>query len=137
MSEKYALALHGGAGPKAGEDYTIVEAHLAELASMGEELLKSGESALDVVEIMVSNLESSGLYVAGKGSAPNVAGQVELDASIMEGHTRQAGSVSAIQDVKNPVGVAKAVLENSPCVMITGEGANKFADEQGFEAVSD
>lgn len=137
MSEKYALALHGGAGPKADEDYSVVEAHLAELTAMGEELLKSGETALDVVEIMVSNMESSGLYVAGKGSAPNVAGQVELDASIMEGHTQNAGSVSAIEDVKNPIGVAKAVLEKSPCVMITGQGANKFAKEHGFEAVTD
>ena len=82
MSGKYALALHGGAGPKAGEDYTVVEAHLAELAREGEALLKAGETALDVVEIMVVNLESSGLYVAGKGSAPNTAGQVELDASV-------------------------------------------------------
>ncbi|MCP5382314.1 MAG: isoaspartyl peptidase/L-asparaginase [Kordiimonadaceae bacterium] len=137
MSDKFALALHGGAGPKAGEDYSVVEAHLAELASEGERLLKSGESALDVVEIMVANLESSGLYVAGKGSAPNNEGQVELDASIMEGHTRRAGSVSAIKDVISPIGVAKAVLENSPCVMLTAEGANKFAAERGFESVSE
>lgn len=137
MSQKYALALHGGAGPKAGEDYSVVEAHIAELTKMGEEMLKAGESALDVVEIMISNLESSGLYVAGKGSAPNVAGQVELDASIMEGHTRQAGSVSAIQDVKNPIGIARAVLDKSPCVLITADGANKFAIENGFETVTD
>lgn len=135
MSQKFALALHGGAGPKAGEDYSIVEAHLAELAKEGEALLKAGETALDVVEIMVANLESSGLYVAGKGSAPNIAGQVELDASIMEGHTRQAGAVSAIQDVISPIGVAKSVLQKSPCVLITAEGANKFAREQGFEEI--
>jgi len=136
MSEKFALALHGGAGPKAGEDYTVVEAHLAELAKEGEALLRAGETALDVVEIMVMNLESSGLYVAGKGSAPNVLGQVELDASIMEGHTQNAGAVSAIKDVESPVGVARAVLEKSPCVMITGEGANDFASAQGFASVN-
>ena len=137
MSGKYALALHGGAGPKAGEDYTVVEAHLAELAREGEALLKAGETALDVVEIMVVNLESSGLYVAGKGSAPNTAGQVELDASIMEGHTRQAGAVSAIKDVVSPIAVAKAVLQKSPCVMLTGDGANEFAFAQKLEIVTD
>lgn len=135
MPQKYALALHGGACPKAGEDYSVVEAHLAELAAEGERLLKAGDTALDVVEIMVAKLESSGLYVAGKGSAPNTAGQVELDASIMEGHTQNAGSVSAIKDVVSPVGVARAVLERSPCVMLTGEGANRFAHENGFETV--
>lgn len=135
MAQKYALALHGGAGPKAGEDYSVTEAHLAELTAEGEKLLQAGKTALDVVEIMVAKMERSGLYVAGKGSAPNTAGQVELDASIMEGHTQNAGSVSAIKDVMSPVGVARAVLEKSPCVMITGEGANRFADEHDFETV--
>ncbi len=135
MTNPYALALHGGAGPKPGEDYTIVEAHLEELAKEGENLLKAGETALDVVEIMVANMEISGLYVAGKGSAPNTAGDYELDASIMEGHTRNAGSVSAIQDIVSPVGVARAVLDKSPCVMITGHGANLFAVAHDFEQI--
>mgnify|MGYP001572731439 FL=1 len=135
MSQKFALAIHGGAGPKAGEDYSVVEAHLAELAKEGETLLKAGETALDVVEIMVANLESFGLYVAGKGAAPNIEGQFELDASIMEGHTRRAGSVSAILDVISPIGVAKSVLDKSPCVLITADGANKFAKDEGFEKI--
>lgn len=135
MTDNYALALHGGAGPKAGEDYSIVEAHLADLAKKGENMLKDGVSSLEVVEKMVTELEASGLYVAGKGSAPNTEGQVELDASIMDGHTRQAGAVSAIKDVITPIGVAKAVLQHSPCVMLTGDGANSFAVAQGFKSV--
>ncbi len=135
MADRYALALHGGAGPKPGEDYSVTEAHLADLAKRGEEMLKTGISSLDVVEKMVAEMEISGLYVAGKGSAPNTAGQVELDASIMDGSTQNAGAVSAIRDVVSPITVARAVLSNSSCVMITGEGANSFAKEQGLEGI--
>ena len=137
MSKIYALALHGGAGPKAGEDYQVVEEHLESLTTLGQEMLKNDTPSLDVVENMVAQLEASGLYVAGKGSAPNVAGQVELDASIMQGHTRQAGAVAALKDFISPISVAKAVLQKSPCVMLTADGADYFALEQGFEKVID
>lgn len=140
MSEQtssYALALHGGAGAKLGEDYAIVEAHLAVLTASGEAMLRAGEPSLDVVEKMVCEMEMSGHYVAGKGSAPNIAGQVELDASIMDGSAKSAGSVAVIKDVLSPISVARAVMERSASVMLAGDGANVFAVREGFESVED
>ena len=91
----YALALHGGAGAVAGKDYAETETHLFGLASTCRDRLVRGAKALDVVEFAVNELETCGLYVAGRGSAPNSAGHVELDASIMDGATRGAGVRSA------------------------------------------
>ena len=121
----------------AGRDYSVVEKHLAELATEGEARLKSGASALDVVEFAVAEMESSGMCVAGKGSAPNTAGYVELDASIMDGPVSAAGAVSCLRDVVNPVSVARRVMEATPHVMLSGAGALAFARAQGFEEVEE
>ncbi len=77
------------------------------------------------------------MYVAGKGSAPNTAGYVELDASIMDGQSREAGAVAAIVGVINPISVARGVLRATPHVMLAGQGALAFAKLEGFELVED
>lgn len=133
----FAIALHGGAGPVPGRDYAATEAHLTDLARNCESQLAGGGSALDVVEFAVAELESCGLYVAGKGSAPNSAGYVELDASIMHGPSREAGAVAAVVGVVNPVRVARGVMEKTSHVMLAGRGALAFAREHGFELVDD
>jgi len=134
---KYVFALHGGAGPVAGRDYSVTEAHLQSLARECEARLSASKSALDVVEFAVAELESCGLYVAGKGSAPNTAGFVELDASIMHGPSREAGAVAAVIDVVNPVSVARGIMDNTPHVMLAGNGALNFARQHGFKLVDD
>jgi len=134
---EYCIALQGGAGPVPGRDYAATEAHLSGLVRDCERRLVAGGKALDVVEFAVAELESCGLYVAGKGSAPNSAGYVELDASIMHGPSRAAGAVAAICNVVNPVRVARGVMQKTPHVMLAGEGALNFARENGFELILD
>ncbi len=136
-SQKYAIALHGGAGPVAGREYSLTEAHLRELVEDCQSRLASGSTALDVVEYAVATMETCGLYVAGRGSAPNSAGYVELDASIMDGSTRAAGAVAAIRDVVNPVRVARGVMESTVHIMLAGNGALAFARQHKFEEVAD
>ena len=133
----WAFALHGGAGAVAGRDYTETEKHLHELGTNCQKQLEDGAAALDVVEYAVAELESCGLYVAGRGSAPNSAGYVELDASIMDGRSREAGAVAALRDFVNPVRVARGVMNKTPHVMLAGAGAQAFGREHGFAEVTD
>ncbi len=133
----YAFALHGGAGAVAGRNYDSVEAHLLGLTKDCEALLASGGTALDVVETAVMELERSGMYVAGRGSAPNTAGYVELDASIMHGPSRAAGGVAALPGFESPIHIARGVMEKTPHVLLAGLGAQAFARSNGYAEVSD
>ena len=133
----YALALHGGAGVKQGRDYSLVKQHLEQITQQGAAMLQNNLPALDVVEQMVREMESSGLYVAGKGSGANRAGYVELDASIMDGHNHRGGAVAAMRDIVYPITAARRVMEVTPHVLIAGTGATLFALKQGLEFVED
>lgn len=137
MSAPWSLVIHGGAGVQAGRSYLRAEACMSGIVGRGAGDLAAGASALDVVQAMVEALEASGLFVAGRGSAPNSLGDVELDASIMDGSDGRAGAVSAIRGFASPVGVARRIMDASPHVMLTGAGAERFAREQGCEPVSD
>jgi L-asparaginase / beta-aspartyl-peptidase len=137
MAKKWALALHGGAGPIPGNDYSLQEAHLATLLKNGAERLRDGEAALDVVEVMVQGLEESGLYLAGKGAAPNLDGAYELDAAIMDGRNRTVGAVGALQGYRNPVSCARAVMEQTPNVLLIADGARKLLASSGLAVIDD
>lgn len=132
-----ALILHGGAGARRERNYDAEVVHMRQVVEAMKARLDAGASALDVAVEAVVMLEDSGLYVAGRGASPNLAGAYELDASIMDGATRKAGAVAALQGFKNPVVAARAVMDRTPHVMLAGEGAALFAHDQGLEPIGD
>jgi beta-aspartyl-peptidase (threonine type) len=134
------IVIHGGAGALAPGRYTPEEeadykAKLNEALDSGYAVLASGGSALDAVEAAIVLLEDSPLFNAGKGAVFTRDGANELDASVMEGATGKAGAVAGVARVKNPIRLARAVMEKSEHVMMAGKGAETFAKEQGLELV--
>ncbi|MDX2129109.1 MAG: isoaspartyl peptidase/L-asparaginase [Chloroherpetonaceae bacterium] len=135
---KYALAIHGGAGtitralmtPEMEKAY---RESLEKALKKGASILESGGAALDAVEAVVMLLEDDSLFNAGKGAVFTHEGKNELDAAIMNGENLAAGSVAGVRHIKNPIALARKVMEKSEHVMMVGEGAETFAWELGFE----
>lgn len=130
-----ALVIHGGAGvieraSLSADEEKAVRADLDRALDAGHAVLRDGGSALDAVTAAVRVMEESPWFNAGKGAVFNAEGGHELDAAIMEGHTRRAGSVAGVSTVRSPLLLARAVMERSPHVMMAGAGAEKFADGQ-------
>jgi L-asparaginase / beta-aspartyl-peptidase len=128
-----AIAVHGGAWNIPDKLKEASVAGVAEAARAGWACLSSGGSSLDAVEAAVRVLEADPAFDAGRGAVLNAAGQVELDAVIMDGRNLAAGAVAAIGPVLHPVSVARLVMERTPHVLLVGPGATAFAMEQGFE----
>ncbi len=133
---EFMFVIHGGAGaierskmtPALEREY---RAKLTEALEVGYRILNGGGSSLDAIEAALRIMEDSPLFNAGKGAVFTSAGTNELDASIMDGRTLGAGAVAGLKHIKNPISLARMVMEKSPHVMMVGEGAEAFARQQG------
>lgn len=140
QNPRLGFVIHGGAGvirrgslsPEREKEY---RAKLEEALLAGYKALQNGKSSMDAVQTAINILEDSPLFNAGKGAVFTAEGKNELDASIMDGRTLAAGAVAGLHHVKNPINLARAVMEKSPHVMMAGDGAEKFAKEQNIELV--
>jgi beta-aspartyl-peptidase (threonine type) len=126
----FAIAIHGGAGedsPFIKENYSGYEQGLKEAAEAGQAVLKNKGTAMDAVIAAVCTLENNPLFNAGRGSALNHEGKIEMDAAVMNGQDLKAGAVAMVTGVKNPVVLAHAVMEKTNHVLLAGPGATEFA----------
>jgi beta-aspartyl-peptidase (threonine type) len=142
QNPRLGFIIHGGAGtitrasmtPEREKEYRD---KLTEVVLAGYKALQNGKSAIDAVELAIRMMEDSPLFNAGKGAVFTADGKNELDASIMDGKTLKAGGVAGLHHVKNPITLARAVMEKSPHVLMFGDGAEVFAKEQGIELVDE
>jgi len=137
---EFGLVIHGGAGYMTRDRYTAEQdsayrAKLSEALSVGYNILMDGGTSLECVEKVINILEDSPLFNAGKGAVTTEQDEFELDASIMYGKSNLAGAVAGVKHIKNPISLARTVMENSKHVMLAGNGAEIFAQEQGIEFV--
>ena len=141
QDQPFAMVIHGGAGTIVKKNFTPeIEAayreKLEQAVTAGYEVLKGGGDSRNAVIAAINIMEDSPLFNSGKGAVFTHDGNVELDASIMEGKHLNAGAVASVTTVKNPITLANAVMEHSPHVMLVGAGAEEFSKEQGLEQVS-
>jgi L-asparaginase / beta-aspartyl-peptidase len=129
---KPALIVHGGAWDIPDAAVAACKSGCERALTAGWRILEAGGSALDAIEAAVVILEDDPVFDAGYGSHLNLDGRVECDAIVMDGSTLRAGAVATLQHVRNPVRLARKVLENSPHMMLVAEGAERFAHEQGI-----
>jgi L-asparaginase / beta-aspartyl-peptidase len=136
------MIIHGGAGviergSLTPEKEAAYKAELEKALTAGWKVLQGGGTSLDAVQAAITVMEDSPLFNAGKGAVFNSEGKNELDSSIMDGKTLKAGAVAGLHHIKNPILLARAVMDKSPHVMMAGDGAEKFAREQGFQLVDE
>jgi len=133
---KPVIVVHGGAGRVPEEDEEERWEGCRRAALAGWRRLLQGGSALDAVEEAVAFLEDHPLFNAGRGSVLNAAGEVEMDASLMDGKHLQAGAVGAVRNIRNPVRLARRVFEDGKHILLVSEGADRFARESGMTGCS-
>src|SRR5579863_7382377 len=136
----YSIAIHGGAGamPRASltrQREALYHASLAAALDAGYAVLEGGGTSLDAVTTSVRLLEDDPLFNAGRGAALTREGTAELDAAVMEGKHQRAGAVASVRHVRNPVELARRVMEKSRHVLLVGSGAEEFALEEGLTLV--
>ena len=139
---KIALAIHGGAGTILRSQMTpALEAEyrggLDNALNSGWSILEKGGTSLDAVEAAVCALEDFPLFNAGRGAVFTHEGEVELDAAIMDGHKLRAGAITFVKNIKNPVKLARLVMERTEHILLAGEGANQFAEQNGVHLAPD
>jgi beta-aspartyl-peptidase (threonine type) len=137
-NKHWSLAIHGGAGAMTRDRLTEaqqaeIEAGLAAALDAGTKVLAAGGSAVDAVQAAIEVLEDDPHFNAGRGAVFTYEGRNELDAAIMDGSNRAAGAVTGVTHIRHPVALARAVMEHSPHVFLSGAGAEEFAREKGFE----
>lgn len=137
----WALAIHGGSGVLPRERMTekkeaAYRRKLAQALAAGQQVLETNGTSVDAVIAAVTVLEDSGLFNAGKGAVETRAGRVELDAAVMDGATLKAGAVASVNRIRNPVDLARRVMDESPHVLLVGDGAEAFARREGIKRVN-
>jgi len=140
--KKFVLAIHGGAGTILKKNMTAEKEEsyheaLREALQAGEDILNKKGTATEAVAVAVSTMEDSPLFNAGKGSVYSNNGKNEMEASIMEGAQLRAGAIAGIQNVKNPIQLAKSILFDDDFVYLIGKGAEEYADSRKIEKVAD